>query len=83
MKIKSIDLCNSLSMNSGLRIGNHQIKYDLERVINNEENWTDKSIIISYFLFNNIKVRSIKNIILFKGFLICYLNLLWEVGFVI
>lgn len=66
MKIKSIDLCNSLSMNSGLRIENNQIKYDLERVINNEENWTDKSIIISYFLFNNIKVRSIKNIILFK-----------------
>lgn len=60
MKMKSIDLCNSLSMNSGLRKGNQHIKYELEKVINNEENWTDILIIISYFLFNNINVSLFK-----------------------
>jgi len=51
MKLKSINLCKSLSHGhfKTYRINKHLID-DLERVINIEENWFDKIVVITCFL---------------------------------
>lgn len=53
-------LCKNMS--NHLNYLNQDFKNDLERVINDEENWVDKSIILSCVL-NNIDVSFITKVL--------------------
>lgn len=58
--MKFTTLCKIMSSN--LDYANEDFKTDLERVINEEDNWVDKSIIIPYIL-DRINVSLIKTIV--------------------
>lgn len=48
--LKSLSLCKCLSKNLSIHKQNQNLKNDFEKVMKYEENWLDKSIVISYFL---------------------------------
>lgn len=52
LETKSLSLCKCLSSNLGVHKQKLNLKDDFETVLKCEEDWLDKSIVISYFLSN-------------------------------